>query len=259
MTEADIQAEIQEGLHPMYDDTLDNFSPTQFAASQNQTRTPNTRISVLNTPINGVSRSTEPRSDINFGQGLSQYYIKQVIKKADLDAARESIQQDKKKGKEITEHLNAVSRVTASSLMKVGTFVLGVPVKDAIKSRMVIKREEEAQKKSKEEAAIREQQEAAERVLKKNEGKEITGWTISDLKTIIKPRKMKADGPMPTSKTGLVNLYNICMSRNQRVPPMGPVTQGNTSEAVTGVSLPQIQVEETVREEETVFRGKSEV
>jgi hypothetical protein len=140
MTEGDMQTEKEEGLHLMHDDTLENFPPTQSAASQNQKHTPHMRISRCDTTIHGVPSSTGPHIDIIFGQGLSQYYIKQVIKKADLDAAQESIQEDKKKGREITEQLNAVSRVTASSLMKADTFVLGVHVKDAIKSCLVIKR-----------------------------------------------------------------------------------------------------------------------
>jgi hypothetical protein len=96
-------------------------------------------------------------------------------------------------------------------------------------------------------------------VLKKNEGKEITGWTITDIKTLMKPWKIKTDRPMPTTKSGLIDLYNICMSRNQCKTLMGPLKQGNTSEAVGGVILPQIQVEETVRQKEIVFCGKSEV
>jgi hypothetical protein len=261
MTEGDIQAEIDEGLHPMHDGTLENTPPTQSAAasSQNQIRTPNMRISRRDASTNEASSSTSAHIDLNFGQGLSQYYIKQVIKKADLDAARESIQDDKKKGKDMIEQLNAVTRVTASSLMKADTFVLGEHVRDAIKSRVVIKREEEEEKKRKEEEAIKEQQVAAKRVLKKNEGREISDWTIADLKALVKPSKVKADGAMPTTKAGLIELHNKCVSRNQRGPLMGQLTGGNTSETNRGLVLPQIEVEQTVQEEEAVFRGKSEV
>ncbi len=64
---------------------------------------------------------------------------------------------------------------------------------------------------------------------------------------------------MPTTKAGLIELHNKCVSRNQRGPLMGQLTGGNTSETIRGVVLPQIEVELTVQEEEAVFRGKSEV
>jgi hypothetical protein len=38
-------------------------------------------------------------------------------------------------------------------------------------------------------------------------------WTVNDLKAVVKMEKNKDNGPMPSNKQGIVNLYAKCMER----------------------------------------------
>jgi hypothetical protein len=250
MTDIDIMNEQEEGLNPMLDKNLVGEYPSNSTTAEHE-RVPTMRTNTCNTPRRGASNDDNlHHHDINFSQGLSQYYIKQVIKKADLEAARASIENDKKDGINKKELLNRVSRVTASSLMKVDTFVLNTDVRDEIKSRLNIKREEKAEKKKKDEAALIAQQEAVDKVIEKNRGKVISDWTITDIKVLIRPEKRKEDGPMPKSKPDLIALYMTCLNRNRRIPLLGAHTDGNVIAAVEeGVILPQIEENGRAKEE----------
>jgi hypothetical protein len=58
---------------------------------------------------------------------------------ADLEAARASIEEDRKDGINKKDLLTKVTRVTASSLMKVDIFVLNADVRDEIKAKLKVK------------------------------------------------------------------------------------------------------------------------
>jgi hypothetical protein len=127
MTDNDIKNEQEEGLNPMFDKNLEGEYPSISSAAEQQWM-PTMRTNPCDIPKNGASNGDNLHHDINFGQALSQYYINQVIKKADLETARASIEEDKRDSINKKDLLTKVIRVTASSFMKVDTFVLNADV-----------------------------------------------------------------------------------------------------------------------------------
>jgi hypothetical protein len=229
MTERDVQKEKEEGLNPMHDRELQQeFSDEQQATATSINQGPTMRV---NNNSNVASHGTLEginTHDINFGNGLTQYYIKNIIRKTERERVLEKIQEDKKTDETFLEQLGRVNRVSAGSLVKCGSYVIGKDVEEVMKKRIEIKRNERKEKKDKEEELYNKQRKDADLVIEKNKGKSVTDWTATDLKVLLKPEKMKEDGAMPQSKKELVGLYKKCVGRSTRMGLLCSPTVGST-------------------------------
>jgi hypothetical protein len=234
MTLKDLEEEKATGLHPGYDSQLqqeDNTNNITPVATSINSPSPNMRRHNKSFHVNNyvTLEGNVITPDINFGNGLTQHYIKNIIKKADREKALEGIQADKTTGESIKDKLSKVNRVTAGALVKCGSFVIGKDVEDVVRDRVVAKRRERRVKQQKEEAVFRKQQNDANAVVAKNTGKQLADWTATDLKILLKPDKTKEDGAMPSNKAQLIELYKKCVSRSTRMGLLGsPDVNENT-------------------------------
>jgi hypothetical protein len=228
MTPNDVQKEKEEGLNPMYDVELQQEFLDE-EADTNDNQGPSMRV---NNNSNVASRGTLEdinTHEVNFGNGLTQYYIKNIIRKTEKEKVLEKIQEDKKTDETLVEQLGRVSRISAGALVKCGSFVIGKDVEEVMKMRVDMKRNERKVKQEKEEAIYNKQRSDAESVLRKNTGKPLIEWTATDIKVLLKPEKLKEDGAMPQSKKDLIDLYHKCVGRNTRMGFLHQPVVGGTS------------------------------
>jgi hypothetical protein len=177
MTQKDIEDEKSEGLHPKHDVELqqeiigenkEERNTTQ--TSTTNTNTPNMRSNNNRSNINTLDTLEQDvkTPDLNFGNGLTQHYIKHIINRVDREKAIDGIQADMVRGQDIIEKLGKVKRITAGALVKCGSFVIGKDVQEVVQARVTMKRNERREKKLKEQATIQKQRNDADAVIQKN-------------------------------------------------------------------------------------------
>jgi hypothetical protein len=245
MTIKDIEQEKEEGLNPMYDEVFQQYEQAEII--NNRKQGPNMRINTTsNVACHGTLEDIKTH-DINFGNGLTQYYIKNIIRKTERERVLEKIQEEKVKDETFQEQLGKVNRVSAGSLVKCGSYVIGKDVEEVMKMRVEVKRKERKDKQDKEDKLNRKYRNDADTVIAKNTGKVLSDWTVTDLKILLKPEKLKEDGAMPQSKKDLITLYKKCVSRNTRMSLIDSPAVGNHLLGVgTGVAA-GIDTDNTVR------------
>jgi hypothetical protein len=96
--------------------------------------------------LSSTFKDVNKHSNLNFGNRLTQHKRKQ-----DRESAVEGIKKDKELGIDLIDLLNKVKRVTASSLIQGGSYVIGKEVLEVVKDRTNLKRLEIQQQKDKEE------------------------------------------------------------------------------------------------------------
>jgi methionine-rich copper-binding protein CopC len=80
-------------------------------------------------------------SNLNFSNGLTQHFVKKnIIKKQDREKALEGIKKDKELGINLIDSLNKTKRVTTSSLIQRGLYIVGKEVLEVVKDRINLKR-----------------------------------------------------------------------------------------------------------------------
>jgi hypothetical protein len=156
MTMKDIEDEKKEGLHPKYDVELQkeeqNYDKQQHTSqSSTQSKTPTMRRNnnCSNANTNKTLEQDVNTPDVNFGNGLTQYYIKHIINRTDREKVIEGIQADKLKGESLVEKLNKVNRVTAGALVKCSSFVIGKDVEEVVHTQVAVKQKERERRRTK--------------------------------------------------------------------------------------------------------------
>jgi hypothetical protein len=221
MTDKDLAEEKEEGLNPMFDTGLRHEQEQTTTTAPKASRLVQVPDMMLTTASNVAESSStfedvNMHSNLNFGNGLTQHFLKNIIRKQDREKALEGIKSDKELGINLLDSLSKTKRVTASSLIQGGSYVIGKEVFEVVKDRTEMKRLEIQQKKDKEKSIYDKQVQDANKVIEKNKTKPVEQWSKNDLKILIKPDKLKEDGAMPKNKTELVQLYHKCAGRNRR-------------------------------------------
>ena len=109
------------------------------------------------------------------------------------------------KGSTIKEELLKATRITASIVIKAGSFRLNNDVFEAHKETVKDKKDAMIEKLRNDESKYRKYVQAAERVWDKKD--KLENMTIKELTDICRPLKRKEDGAMPKKKTELIDKY----------------------------------------------------
>ena len=109
------------------------------------------------------------------------------------------------KGQTIKEELFMATRITASIIIKTGSFRPSKDIFEVHKETVKEKKDAMIEKLRNEEIKYRKHVEAAERELSKKD--KLENMTIKELTDICRPLKQKEDGAMPKKKTELIDKY----------------------------------------------------
>ena len=143
--------------------------------------------------------------ELNTATGTAGDCMKALISSKLIQETRERIKDDMAKGQSIKEELMRATRITASIVIKAGSFRLNEDVFEAHKETEKEKKHTMIEKIKKEEAKYKKSVIAAERVWAKKD--KVEDMTIKELTDVCKPLKRKEDGAMPKKKTELIAKY----------------------------------------------------
>ena len=200
--------------------TMTAKESTQQYSSTHNILIPHNKLS--STPNNNDSSTTSTETDDNSERTLSNNLplitdalnttvgtagdcMKALISSKLLQETRERIKEDMQKGKTIKEELMKATRITASIVIKAGSFRLSQDVFEAHKETEKDKRNALIEKLKNEEERYNKYVKAAEKVWEVKE--KVEDMTIKELTDICRPLKRKDDGPMPKKKTELIAKY----------------------------------------------------
>ncbi len=122
-----------------------------------------------------------------------------------LQETRERIKEDMQKGKTIKEELMKATHITASIVIKAGSFRLNKDVFEAHKETERDKKRALIEKQKSEEEKYNKYVKVAEKVWEVKE--KLENMTIKELTDVCRPLKRKDDGPMPKKKQELIAKY----------------------------------------------------
>ena len=204
MTEEELQLEL---------------APTSTALVPYTAAVADTTDDALVTTNNTLATFT-PMPTLNFEYGNAAHCLDSIVQHDQLHKARQRIKKEQENGKSLLEKINVSKRVTAGILVKAGSHRLGQTVFQVVKERAQAKADEIRRKITKAKDTHNSDIKKADAVLSAKppdaNNSENPRWTIKDLQQIIKPLKLKTDGPMPTKKPALLLLYRTIVAKGRK-------------------------------------------
>jgi hypothetical protein len=206
--------------------TISTSSPestTVTPTNNTSTQTPTTNQPTTNTNTSTSIHTSDPTTSIhptfNFGSGLSASILDRLVSKSDLNASRKRNIESKRKGESMEIRMQKMTRKSAAQLVTVAqTHVLGQPLRNRVRSDYIKLQQVQLASRRKKEEQYRTLCNNADAVMLKNESKtDFSLWSMVDLKTVIKPLKKKSDGPLPSHKSDILDMWTNVKDR-ERVP-----------------------------------------
>jgi hypothetical protein len=205
MTQQDFEQEQEAGFCP---------KGTQSTTSSLNPKSNSPNLPTMDTT--SFNKNNKPEKHyLQFKGDTASHCLKKIVQEHDFQLAREKIIEDKKQGKELHERILSLPRPTAARLIIDGrTHTLGEDLKDLVKKNAELKREAAEKKRLQGIETYKKDKSEYDIATEKNKDKPcLMAWTVSDLKAVVKMEKNKEDGPMPTTKRGIADLYAKCMDR----------------------------------------------
>ena len=152
---------------------------------------------------------------LNFEYGNAAHCLDSIVQRNQLHKARQRIKKEKENGKSLLEKISVSKRVTAGILVKAGSHRIGQTVFQVVKERTQEKAEEARQGQGHQKNIVKADAVLSAKPPNENNS-ENPRQTIKDLQHIIKPLKLKTDGPMPTKKPALLLLYKKLVAEGRK-------------------------------------------
>jgi hypothetical protein len=225
MTEKDMNQEQEGGLCPVR-----IYTSTRSINSKSKFDLPNMDTTSFQNNTN-IEPPPTPTDFLSFKGVTSSLCLQSIVQQHDFETAREKIVEQKKEGVILRERIFSLPRTTAARLTIDGkSHTLGEDLRDYVKQNITIKREQAEKKRKLGVENYKKDKKEYEDALMKNKDKDcLMAWTVSDLRAVVKMEKNKDDGPLPTNKRGMVDLYAKCMARKGEdvviEKPVGSITR----------------------------------
>jgi hypothetical protein len=135
--------------------------------------------------------------------------LRKIVQEYDFELVHEKIIEDKKQGEKLCKRIFSLPRPTAAKLIINGkTHTLGEDLKDFVKENMKIKREAAEKKQLQGIETYKKDKSEYDVATEKNKNKPcLMAWTVSDLKAVVKMKKIKKMEQYLTLKEALL----MCM------------------------------------------------
>jgi len=193
-----------------------NNNSNSITSNDSSNITSDTDMSTQATEIECVSDSIDENPpQLNFSSGQAAFCLTNIVQQKDLFKARENIKKEKDCGKTVREKLEESKRITAGILFKSGSSRLGKTVYDICQKQVDERVKMEKDKVLEMERKYNKERNEATILL--STGKPLEKMTNEELKTLIRPLKLKDDGAMPTKKKNIIACYH---QWKHRPPPL---------------------------------------
>jgi hypothetical protein len=216
MTNEEKEEEKKSGLVSSIDERIDIADIDSHNLPSNSTSIQQQATNNTNNITNNINvTTTTGNNNLNFSSGLGARVLDRLVSKNDLIASRKRNICSKREGENMTERMRKMTRKSAAQLVTVGqTHVLGVPLLNRVKIDIQKIKEEQQEVKVKKEQHYRTICKSADDTLFKKKGiQEYTLWSRNDLVSVIKPVKQKKDGPLPSKKSELIEMWKKVKGR----------------------------------------------
>jgi len=199
--------------HPEIAETKENDQETQENAHQEDSQESSTTIA----------------STLNFGTGIANKVMVDILQTIDRDNVRSQIRNNQEQGQKALETIIQCKKLSAGAVFKSGRAMLGPDVLRAAVQRKIEKDEAEKQKVVRRNAEREKKRRAYMKVRAETANLVEASWSVSQLKTLISYKKRKTDAwQQPKTKAELIDKWNELKSRE--TPPSSPAREEQDEE-----------------------------
>jgi hypothetical protein len=168
--------------------------------------------------------STTVASTLNFGTGVANKVIVDILQNIDRENVRSQIRRNQQQGQQALETLNQCKKLSAGAVFKSGRAMLGTDVLQVAVQRRIKKDEAEKQKVVRKNADRAKKRMAYLKASSETSHLDQSLWSVSQLKALISFKKRKTDSwQQPKNKTQLIEKWNEI--KNRETPPPSPARE----------------------------------
>ena len=167
-------------------------------------------------------------STLNFGSGLSNTVMVDILQNIDRDNIRAQIRQNQEAGKQALEVLKQCKKLSAGTVFKSGRAWLGPEVLEAQLHRSRNKKQKEKELARKKVGEKEKRKQAYLKVSSEIAGLEESKWSVSQLKSLVNYKRRKTDSwQQPKTRADLLNKW--AEIKHRETPPPSPVRDEDDS------------------------------
>ena len=178
-------------------------------------------------------------STLNFGSGLSNTVMVDIIQHIDRENVRAQIRSNQEAGRQALENLKQCKKLSAGAVFKSGWAWLGPEVLEAQLERTKKKRQREKELARKKLGEREKRKQAYLKASSEIEGLEESKWSMSQLKALINHKRRKTDSwQQPKTRADLLEKWSEI--KHRETPPPSPVRDEVDSDEEDDVILEEV-------------------
>jgi hypothetical protein len=168
-------------------------------------------------------------STLNFGTGLANKVMVDILQNIDRDNVRAQIRSNQEQGQQALQNLQQCKKLSAGAVFKSGRAMLGPDVLRVAVQRKIKKDEAEQQKLVRMNAEKTKKRSAYLKTRAETTHLDQSLWSVSQLKSLISFKKRKTDTwQQPKTKAQLIDKWNEL--KNRETPPPSPAREEQDEE-----------------------------